>query len=104
MTVKEKKNYRATKKWKLFRFSILEKYNFYCQLCNQKLKGKKSRRLHIHHIDPDTYGNENVEDVVLLCAACHQELERLISKKIKGFSIFDIKKYCEKLLEIVGKS
>jgi 5-methylcytosine-specific restriction endonuclease McrA len=78
---KEKTKYRRSKKWKSFRESIIKETKHSCELCGMVKRGKQTRYLQLHHLDPSTYGNEEREDVVLLCASCHETVERLLKRK-----------------------
>jgi 5-methylcytosine-specific restriction endonuclease McrA len=78
LTAKEKVTYRRTKEWKERRLSVLERDNCMCQLCNRKLRAKK---LHIHHKDETKYKDvDEINFLVTLCRACHQEIEHWIIK------------------------
>ena len=84
MDSKEKKLYRSTKKWRDFRQQRLKDVNNTCQMC----KIKKKKNLHLHHINEDAYGDEKPADVVVLCALCHKELERLLKRKEFDIGIY----------------
>ena len=53
-----------------YRDKKLEENGPYCELC-----GKKDSHLHLHHINESKYGNEDDEDTIFLCRACHQFIE-----------------------------
>ncbi|MCG8453433.1 MAG: HNH endonuclease [Spirochaetales bacterium] len=78
MTSREKKNYRQTKKFKTLRSHLINERGPYCELCG--VKRPKGKGLHVHHIDPNAYGNEQPEDLALLCPTCHKHIvERLVT-------------------------
>lgn len=87
MTSKEKIRYRQTVKWKRFRAELLDDCGRKCYICD----GFKRKGLQIHHVNPKAYGHEKREDVVVLCPACHKELERLLRKKKLVFSWYQHK-------------
>jgi predicted HNH restriction endonuclease len=91
MTQKERRRYRQRKQWIDFRMYMLDKAGHRCFMCN----GLKKKGLQIHHLDPDTYGHETEVDVVVLCSACHKEIERLLHKKK-----LNIETYIERMKEL----
>jgi 5-methylcytosine-specific restriction endonuclease McrA len=91
MTQKERRRYRQRKQWIEFRAYILDQADHRCFMCN----GYKKKGLQIHHLDPSTYGHEKETDVVVLCSACHKEIERLLHKKK-----LDINKYIERMRKL----
>lgn len=97
MTSKEKVKYRSSKKWKDFRKNILEERDYRCEICGiQKKKG-----LQIHHLNPNTYGKETKDDVLVLCPADHKGLERLLRRTKNKV---DIDEYCKNLKDAYYKS
>lgn len=99
MNSNEKIKYRNSKKWKDFRRKLLVSCNYTCQICGIQKRGKKSRYLQIHHINPESYGEESEDDVVVICSADHELIEKLLRRKE-----FDIDEFCAKLKEIYLKS
>jgi len=95
VTSKEKRNYRATKKWKNFRRYLIKKNDNTCYICGIRKTGKQTRYLQIHHLDESTYGNETEKDVIPLCSADHELIEKFLRRKE-----FDIDLFCERLKEI----
>ena len=98
-TQKEKTKYRSRKKWKDFRLALIKKHENCCEICGIKKRGKQTKYLQIHHINPESYGHESEEDVAVICSADHQLLERLLRRKE-----FDIDKYCVILKELYRKT
>jgi 5-methylcytosine-specific restriction enzyme A len=75
---KEKIAYRRTKEWKAKRQAVLERDEFVCKICNKK---NKSKNLQIHHINESKYkDSDEINFLVTLCKACHQEVERWVRK------------------------
>lgn len=99
MDSKEKKKYRQSKKWKAFRKKLLKEADNKCYISGVKKTGKSKRFLQIHHINPESYGRETSDDVVVLSAAQHKLIENLLKRKD-----FDIEEYCKRLKEIYYKS
>lgn len=81
MTTKEKSKYRTTKKWKEFRLERIKDARNACQVCGIVKKGKATRYLQLHHLNPNAYGKETTDDVIVLCAGCHDVIERLVVRK-----------------------
>ena len=77
---KEKTKFRASVKWKKFRFGFIKDCNSTCPHCNTKYYGKRKRLLQLHHLDPERYTNLVPEHFRLLCSSCHSEVERLVTK------------------------
>jgi hypothetical protein len=99
MTSQEKTKYRRSKKWKDFRKHLLENSEYTCQICGSVKKGKQSKRLHIHHTNEDAYGEEDDKDVVVICAADHELIERLLRRKH-----LDIDEFCANLKKVYEDS
>lgn len=98
MTGKEKIKYRAGKVWKVFRQKQMTKYKCTCQICGSRKYGKEKSKLQLHHLDEKHYTDLNESKFILLCCACHRELERLLIKNQ------DIKDYFSKLEQVYLKT
>lgn len=92
---KEHAKFRSTSRWKAFRKSELIKKDYTCEI--SLLKRKKG--LQLHHVDPSHYEDLNPDKFIVLTAACHKELERLLSIKD-----LDIDEYCERLKDAYRRS
>lgn len=57
--------YLASDSWKKARVLVLTKADFRCQVCNS------TERLNVHHRTYDL-GNENLNDLTVLCRKCHE--------------------------------
>lgn len=68
--------YLKSPEWRIFRWSVRKHYNFTCQRCGIM---PPSRDQHVHHLHYETAGAESLDDVTLLCRACH-ELEHNITE------------------------
>lgn len=62
------REYMESAKWASFRASILKKRGTSCERC-----GLTTMRMHIHHLSYVRFGNEEDEDVIVLCVPCHQK-------------------------------
>lgn len=61
--------------WKNKRRQVLQRDNYSCNEC-----GVKSN-LQVHHLDYDTIGDEDLEDLITLCRKCHHNLHEIINRK-----------------------
>lgn len=71
--------YLQTKEWKAFRLFALKNANNKCEFCDS------TENLAIHHKHYETLGNEEFEDVEVLCRRCHQ-----LRENRSGFVTVDI--------------
>lgn len=63
--------YLRSKVWQSKRRRAIRRAGGACQVCNAR------RPLQVHHREyPDRWGNEPDDDLVVLCAACHQLFHR----------------------------
>ena len=63
--------HRAERDWKKSSAKIFKRDGYQCQLC-----GKKSRRLHAHHIIPwRVEYNDKMSNLITLCDKCHPKVE-----------------------------
>ena len=58
---------RQTREWKVLRARMLARAAHRCQLC-----GTQGGQLNVHHNRYDNYGEERLEDLVVLCRPCHE--------------------------------
>lgn len=65
-------SYLESERWNSLRNKRLEMDNFQCQICGNP------KQLHVHHLFyPHTLGTETVNDLITLCADCHNMIETL---------------------------
>ncbi len=62
------KKYLNSSHWKQFRINALAYYGTCCTVCSNR-----TRKLHVHHLNYDSLGNESFDDVTILCSKCHQD-------------------------------
>lgn len=63
---------RKTTEWAVLKNRIHRRDQYRCRLC-----GTQERQLHVHHCTYDSYGTENLEDLITLCNVCHQNFHSL---------------------------
>lgn len=61
------RDYLKTEHWQEFRRFALKRAGYRCQLCNAK-----NCRLDVHHRTYERIGDENPNDVFVLCVPCHE--------------------------------
>ena len=56
---------------------VRELFDFYCARCGKDCRNSKSTEsvLQVHHIDENP-GNNNLENLIPLCATCHLKIEK----------------------------
>ena len=87
-TQKMKRNFRASKAWKLFRHQKYVEQNGRCPICGMKL-GKTAN---LHHLDlnADNYTDlSKTENFVFLCNTCHDFIHYKFKAYCRGE--FDVK-------------
>lgn len=62
-------DYIKSPEWKYKAQQIREEYGNRCQLCHAS---GYTRQLHVHHNTYERLGNELKDDLILLCAKCHE--------------------------------
>lgn len=60
-------NYLSTDDWKSLRRQVLERDNYKCHVC-----GTTANR--VHHLTYQNIYNEDLDDLVGVCAGCHQAI------------------------------
>jgi 5-methylcytosine-specific restriction endonuclease McrA len=58
---------RLTPEWQARRVAALARGGYRCQTC-----GENDARLEVHHNTYERYGDESFNDLIVLCARCHQ--------------------------------
>lgn len=64
--------YRLTPEWQARRVAALVRGGYRCQTC-----GESGGRLDVHHNTYERYGDEAFNDLVVLCARCHQMFHKI---------------------------
>jgi 5-methylcytosine-specific restriction endonuclease McrA len=62
-----KREYLKSQKWKKMK-KFIHFRDGVCQLCGS------DKNLEVHHITYDRLGDENPDDLILLCRTCHQDI------------------------------
>ena len=65
----EYKSYLRSPEWKEKRKEFLEMANYECQDCGSK------EHIQVHHLNYDCIGEEEFDDVEVLCGDCHEDKE-----------------------------
>lgn len=56
---------------------MLNRANNACQLCGTKYYGRRTKLLHIHHLDETQYDNYDRKLFAVLCESCHELVEKM---------------------------
>lgn len=59
------KEYLQTEEWQSIRIKALKRFGFKCHVCNS------TKKLNVHHKTYENRGNENLNDLIVLCEDCH---------------------------------
>ena len=57
--------YLRSDEWNSIRQSVLMRASYQCEQC------MNAGRLHVHHLTYERVGNENEDDLIVLCEDCH---------------------------------
>jgi hypothetical protein len=71
--------FRQSKAWKDFRSAVISMGDNRCEMCGMVYRGAKGRMLQVHHLDPDNYEYLDPARFSLLCASCHDTVERHVT-------------------------
>lgn len=58
-------DYMQSNRWRDVRNTALLSYSHKCAVCGNK------KDVHVHHRNYDSFGNENISDLVVVCRMCH---------------------------------
>ena len=63
--------------WETVSRYVRELFDFYCARCSKDCRNSKNAEsvLQVHHIDENP-GNNELENLIPLCAACHLKIEK----------------------------
>ena len=63
--------------WDTLSRYVRELFDFYCSRCGKDCRNSKNSEsvLQVHHIDENP-GNNDLENLIPLCAACHLKIEK----------------------------
>jgi len=67
--------YLQTDEWKNTRKRALRRAGFKCELCNS------DGELHVHHKTYERRGDEDNDDLIVLCKNCHAKFHDKLSKE-----------------------
>ena len=68
---------RYHKEWDTISRYVRELFDFYCARCGKDCRNSKNHEsvLQVHHIDENP-GNNDLENLIPLCSACHLKIEK----------------------------
>ena len=68
---------RYHEEWATVSRYVRELFNFYCARCSKDCRDSKNSGsvLQVHHIDENP-GNNDLENLIPLCASCHLKIEK----------------------------
>lgn len=85
MNKEEYYKYLQSKEWSQIKLDLIQTRGAKCERCGATRK--HLRYLHIHHLTYKNIGNENPEDLEILCAPCHRNEHCIVKKrKPRGLS------------------
>lgn len=64
------KRYLNSPKWRALREAVLERDNHKCRFCPSR------KNLEVHHLTYEHIFNEQLEELVTTCEACHEHIHR----------------------------
>lgn len=94
--------YLGSKEWHDKRIDKFREVGYYCEHCGSP--GLLSD-LSVHHLHYDSLGDEDLEDLEVLCAGCHEKADWLRKEtrkaeiEMKGLTTYANKKYGEDWLD-----
>ena len=75
--VKSYSEYLATTHWKILRVKVANREKHFCQKCGVKVE----TNYHIHHTTYAHIGCERLDELMLLCSDCHEEIHVALRAK-----------------------
>ena len=75
-------NYIQSKQWSMKKREAYALYGFFCKRCGENRKGF----LHVHHITYESFTNEKMKDLAILCINCHSEYHSIFGSEPDHFS------------------
>jgi len=67
--------YLKSDAWLVTRNATLERFGYRCALCAE------TKNLHVHHNSYEYVGDEDLYDLVVLCADCHEKVTMWFREK-----------------------
>lgn len=83
----EYREYLQSYEWEVKRENRLEIDEYECQKCGS------TTNLHVHHLTYENIFEENMEDLLTLCADCHKEEHLIEEVKVIYFKLPEFEKY-----------
>lgn len=67
------REYIQSQSWRIRRRIFIRKAGYKCKIC-----GAKNKTLHVHHLTYRNFGDEQDDDIVVLCEDCHKEVHEVV--------------------------
>jgi 5-methylcytosine-specific restriction endonuclease McrA len=77
LTSREKTEYRKSRHWRERRAAVIERDGKRCAFCVCKITGK----VHVHHVTEDDYCADGIENLVVMCPACHSYISKKFERR-----------------------
>ncbi len=84
MNAQEYLHYLQSPEWKDRAKECIKHYGERCAVCKC---GWRRRTLHVHHLHYQNVGNEQVEDLVVLCKTHHHEIHKMVEYDRQSLNI-----------------
>ena len=65
-------DYLRSEAWRQKRWAALKRAHFTCARCGVASTTRSRVELHVHHLTYDRLGDEFLNDLEVLCKACHE--------------------------------
>jgi len=85
--------YDRSREWKTRKDLRIEGAGFKCEECGE------TKKLEVHHVNYDNFGNELYEDLKILCKKCHTNFHK-INPRYDHIALTSTKKTTEEKLEL----
>ena len=91
--------------WSTVSRYVRELFNYYCSMCGRNCRNTKNSEmvLQVHHIDENPRNND-LENLIPLCASCHLKIEREARlhapNREKQMELFENQSYISQMKEM----
>ena len=70
----------SSKEWAAMRRTAMRRAKYACEICGAKRISDNP--LHVHHLTYERMGSEDIDDLVVLCEDCHNEVHEFVDYAI----------------------
>jgi 5-methylcytosine-specific restriction endonuclease McrA len=77
LTGREKAAYRKSRHWRERRAAVVRRDGKRCAFCGCRVTG----RVHVHHTTDEDYCANGIENLVVMCPACHSYVSRKFERR-----------------------